>query len=176
MDADRLARLLEEVRDLQQQQVALYQQAIRNQQEAVRAQQEAMARGRKLQAALGIVIAIRLWLHKRTVAATLVASLLPLARPEGAFLLPLWAALLAFGERIGPVAKRLSYCALLAVGMLCWALFSGIFNHDLLYIYHSWFWPADSRSSIGSSVPVRHRSYPVRFPQLTGLAEVQRSG
>ncbi|HEY6947944.1 MAG TPA: hypothetical protein VI297_03925 [Gemmatimonadales bacterium] len=58
MDADRLAQLLEEIRDLQHKQVALYQEALRNQQAAVRAQQEAIARGRKLQAALGVVIAI----------------------------------------------------------------------------------------------------------------------
>ena len=58
MDTDRAIQLLEEIRDLQRQQVASYQQALRNQEEAVRAQREAMARGRKLQVALGIVIAV----------------------------------------------------------------------------------------------------------------------
>ena len=58
MDTDRAIQLLEEIRDLQRQQVASYQQALRNQEEAVRAQREAMARGRRLQVALGIVIAV----------------------------------------------------------------------------------------------------------------------
>ena len=58
MDTDRVIQLLEEIRDLQRELVASYQQALRNQAEAVRAQRDAIARGRKLQAALGIVIAV----------------------------------------------------------------------------------------------------------------------
>ena len=58
MGTDRVIHLLEEIRALQRQQVDAQQQALRNQQEAIRAQQEGMARGRRLQAALGIVIAI----------------------------------------------------------------------------------------------------------------------
>jgi DNA-binding protein H-NS len=58
MDTDRVIHLLEEIRALQRQQVDAQQQALCNQQEAIRAQQEGMARGRRLQAALGIVIAI----------------------------------------------------------------------------------------------------------------------
>jgi preprotein translocase subunit SecF len=58
MDTDRVIELLEEIRALQRQQVEGQQQALRNQQEAIRAQHVAMARGRKLQAALGIVIAV----------------------------------------------------------------------------------------------------------------------
>ena len=58
MDTDRVIQLLEEIRDLQRQQVDSQQLALRNQQEAIRAQQEAMARGRKLQIALGLVIAV----------------------------------------------------------------------------------------------------------------------
>ena len=60
MDSDRVIQLLEEIRALQRQQVEGQQQALRNQQEAIRAQQEAVARGRRLQAALGIVIAVGL--------------------------------------------------------------------------------------------------------------------
>lgn len=58
MDTDRVIQLLEEIRALQRQQVDAQQQALRNQQDAIRAQQEAMARGRKLQTALGVVIAV----------------------------------------------------------------------------------------------------------------------
>jgi hypothetical protein len=58
MDTDRVIQLLEEIRALQQQQVEGQQLALRNQEEAIRAQQAAMARGRRLQVALGIVIAV----------------------------------------------------------------------------------------------------------------------
>lgn len=58
MDTDRVIQLLEEIRALQRQQVDAQQQALRNQEHAIRAQQEAMARGRRLQTALGVVIAV----------------------------------------------------------------------------------------------------------------------
>jgi hypothetical protein len=56
MDDDRIARLLEEIRDLQRQQVEAYGRAVANQQESIRAQKEAIANARKLQLAVGIVI------------------------------------------------------------------------------------------------------------------------
>jgi cell division protein FtsL len=58
MDEDRVARLLEEIRDLQRQHFATYRQALDNQQEAVRMQREGMTRARKLLWAVGVVIAI----------------------------------------------------------------------------------------------------------------------
>ncbi len=57
MENDRLIGVLEEIRELLRQQVQSHQQAVRNQQEAVRAQQDAIGRGRKLQVAIGVVIA-----------------------------------------------------------------------------------------------------------------------
>jgi TolA-binding protein len=56
MNSDRVIELLEEIRDLQGRLVESHRQALHNQQEAVRAQREAIARGRKLQVGLGIVI------------------------------------------------------------------------------------------------------------------------
>lgn len=58
MNDDRVLRLLEEIRDLQQRLLEAYQQALRNQQEAIAAQRTAIARTRKLQVAIGIVIAV----------------------------------------------------------------------------------------------------------------------
>lgn len=58
MDEDRLARLLEEIRELQRQQVEAYARALTNQQEALRLQREGMGRARKLLAAVGVIIAI----------------------------------------------------------------------------------------------------------------------
>lgn len=58
MDTDRVVQVLEEIRELQRRLVDSHQQALRNQQEAIQAQRDAIARGRKLQVALGIVIAV----------------------------------------------------------------------------------------------------------------------
>jgi hypothetical protein len=58
MDEDRLARLLEEIRDLQRQQVEAYARALTNQQEALRLQREGMSRARKLLAGIGVILAI----------------------------------------------------------------------------------------------------------------------
>ncbi len=58
MDEDRVARLLEEIRDQQRQHYEVYRRALDDQQEAVRIQREGIARARKLLAAVGVVIAI----------------------------------------------------------------------------------------------------------------------
>jgi hypothetical protein len=58
MDEDRLARVLEEIRDLQRQQVEAYARALANQEQALRLQREGMGRARKLLAAIGAIIAI----------------------------------------------------------------------------------------------------------------------
>jgi hypothetical protein len=58
MDQDHVARLLEEIRDLQRQQVEAYGRALGNQQEALRLQREGMGRARKLVAGVGVVIVI----------------------------------------------------------------------------------------------------------------------
>jgi hypothetical protein len=55
---DEVRRLLTEIRDLQQQQVAAYARALENQQEAIRMQRDGVARARKLLAAVGVIIAI----------------------------------------------------------------------------------------------------------------------
>jgi hypothetical protein len=58
MDEDRVARLLEEIRDLQRQQVEAYARALTNQQEALRLQREGMSRARKLLGVVGVITAI----------------------------------------------------------------------------------------------------------------------
>lgn len=58
MDEDRLARLLEEIRDLLRQQVEAYTRVMANQEEALRLQREAMARVRKPLTALAVAIVI----------------------------------------------------------------------------------------------------------------------
>jgi hypothetical protein len=46
MEEDRVARLLEEIRDLQRQQVEAYGRALNNQEQAVRVRREGMGRAR----------------------------------------------------------------------------------------------------------------------------------
>lgn len=58
MDEDRVARLLEEIRDLQRQQVEAYARVLTNQQEALRLQREGMGRARNLLGVVGVMIAI----------------------------------------------------------------------------------------------------------------------
>jgi hypothetical protein len=58
MDEDRIARLLEEIRDQQRQHYEVYRRALDDQQEAVRIQREGIGRARKLLVAVGVVIAI----------------------------------------------------------------------------------------------------------------------
>jgi hypothetical protein len=58
MDEDRVARLLEEIRDQQRQHFEAYRRALDDQQEAIRLQREGIGRARKLLAGVGVVIAI----------------------------------------------------------------------------------------------------------------------
>jgi cellulose biosynthesis protein BcsQ len=58
LDENRLALLLEEIRDLQRQQVEAYRQVLTNQDQTLRLQREGMGRARKLLAVLGLVIVI----------------------------------------------------------------------------------------------------------------------
>ena len=58
MDEDRLARVLEEIRDLQRQQVEAYGRALANQEDALRLQREGVGRARKLLGAIGVIIAV----------------------------------------------------------------------------------------------------------------------
>jgi cell division protein FtsL len=58
MDEERVARLLEEIRDLQRQQVDAYARALTNQHEALRLQREGMSRARKLLGVVGVITVI----------------------------------------------------------------------------------------------------------------------
>jgi hypothetical protein len=58
MDEDRVARLLEEIRDQQRQHFEAYRRALDDQQEALRLQREGIGRARKLLVGVGVVIAI----------------------------------------------------------------------------------------------------------------------
>lgn len=56
MTDDRVATLLEEIRDLQRQLLAAYGRALENQQEAIRMQREGVRRGRVLVGVIGVIL------------------------------------------------------------------------------------------------------------------------
>lgn len=58
MDEDRIAKLLEELRDLQREHMAAYRQALATQAESVALQRAALGRTRPFLRAIGVVIAI----------------------------------------------------------------------------------------------------------------------
>jgi hypothetical protein len=88
--------------------------------------------------ALGIVIAIRLWLSERYLASSIVIGYLPTVRPEGFFLCALWTVLLIWKNRPAPIL-----C--LGWGTLAWFFACWIFRGDPTYFFgDGWSWPADS--------------------------------
>jgi hypothetical protein len=56
MTDDRVASLLEEIRDAQRQLLAAYGQALENQQEAIRMQREGVRRARVLLGVIGVIL------------------------------------------------------------------------------------------------------------------------
>jgi hypothetical protein len=58
MTDDRVASLLEEIRDLQRQLLAAYGRALENQQDAIRMQRDGVRRARVLLGAIGVILAV----------------------------------------------------------------------------------------------------------------------
>lgn len=89
--------------------------------------------------ALVLVIALRLRRRGRVLPALMVASLLPLARPEGFFVCLLWGVWTLFDERVGGAWWR-RVCALpiLAAGVAAWWIAALIITHDPAFILHNW--------------------------------------
>jgi hypothetical protein len=56
MNEDRVASLLEEIRDLQRQLLAAYGRALENQQDAIRMQREGVRRARVLLGVIGVIL------------------------------------------------------------------------------------------------------------------------
>lgn len=86
--------------------------------------------------ALVFAVAYRKWLEERFVASLLLASLLPLARPEGFFLGVLWGCFV-LASRL-PLPRKLWYPALLLGGTVLWSLGGLVADGDILFIKHHW--------------------------------------
>ena len=88
--------------------------------------------------ALGLVIALRLRRAGRAQGAMLLASLLPLARPEGFFVCVLWGIwTLTDGPR-DAWWRRARTLPLLAVGVVAWWVAALLITRDPLFILHNW--------------------------------------
>jgi hypothetical protein len=92
--------------------------------------------------ALVFVAALRLHLRGRIKMGMLAASLLPLARPEGAFLCLLWSGWIFYARRQTDCrAGRWSDAAslpILATGMILWWVAAFAITGDPLFILHNW--------------------------------------
>lgn len=89
--------------------------------------------------ALVLVVALRLRRAGRVGTAMAVASLLPLARPEGFFVCLLWGIWSLADERLGYVWwRRARVLPVLAAGVATWWLAALIITRDPLFILHNW--------------------------------------
>jgi hypothetical protein len=129
--------------------------------------------------ALVFAVALRLHVRGRVRAGMIVASLLPLARPEGFVLGVLWGVWVLVDRRDArPPWRRLPSTLWLAGGTLAWWLAALLITGDPLYILHNWpaNWSATSATyGTGSFWDYwRHRSEIVgrwlSIPFLLGLA------
>jgi hypothetical protein len=89
--------------------------------------------------ALVFVVALRLHHSGRLKAGAAVASLMPLARPEGFFVGILWGVWLLLDRRDPrPAWKRLPSTLLLACGCVLWTVAAYLITGDPLYVLHDW--------------------------------------
>jgi hypothetical protein len=89
--------------------------------------------------ALALVIALRLHLSGRVLAAMMVASLLPLARPEGFFVCALWGLWILCDRRVAQALwQKLPVTLLLAGGTFLWAFAALWIVNDPLWLLHNW--------------------------------------
>ncbi|WP_224245997.1 hypothetical protein [Hyalangium gracile] len=117
--------------------------------------------------ALVFVVALRLHHSSRMKAGAALASLLPLARPEGFFLATLWGVWLLLDRRAPrPLWRRLPSTLLLASGCALWWLASYLLTRDPLFILHDWPKGWAPKNDAYGTAPLW--SYVIRFPELLG--------
>ncbi len=108
--------------------------------------------------ALGIVCAIRLWWSGRFLASSVLVAFLPLVRPEGFFLLPIWGAMLLAG-------KKPYYVLVLGLGVISWIIACLVIVGEPFYFIRAWSWPLISNESCGRGSPFH---YVVNWPRYCG--------
>lgn len=94
--------------------------------------------------ALGLAFALRLWWAKRFAASCLVMSFLPLVRPEGFLIAPVWGLFLLGLPRKPenpPWPQRFLIGASLATGVITLLLVCRVVTGKWLYFVYEWSWP-----------------------------------
>jgi hypothetical protein len=94
--------------------------------------------------ALGLALALRLWWAKRFAASCLLMSFLPLARPEGFLLAPVWGLFLLALPRTKEHPswpQRFIIGASLATGVVTLLLVCRLVTGQWLYFVYEWSWP-----------------------------------
>jgi hypothetical protein len=94
--------------------------------------------------ALGLTICLRWWWAKRFLASCLLMSFLPLVRPEGFLLAPVWGLFLLALPRTNEYptwTRRVLIGASLATGMASLSIVTRILTDDWLWIVNEWSWP-----------------------------------
>lgn len=121
--------------------------------------------------ALVFVLALRLHLQGRVKWGLVLASLLPLARPEGVFLCLLWGLWLCHSywrtDRRIPLSAYAASLPLLAMGTILWWLAALAITGDPLFIVHNW--PVHWRNGIyghGSILTYSERAWEFAGPLL----------
>ena len=121
----------------------------------------------ELPMALGLCVAVRLWLGRRWVASCLVVGFLPLVRPEGFFIGVAWGLLCLLTRDLGSWWRRVLTSGCLAWGVVAWMLACAWMmpDGDPLTIVREWSWPADSRHLYGRGHLLHHV---LLWPYYTG--------
>jgi len=107
--------------------------------------------------ALGIVLAIRLWASGRRGASCALVSFLPMVRPEGFVLVPIWGVMVLAGKAAGPFRRRrVPTACLLGAGVLGWMAACWAITGDPIDFIRRWSWPARSYASYGRGHLLHH--------------------
>ncbi|MGC3957477.1 MAG: hypothetical protein QM813_05795 [Verrucomicrobiota bacterium] len=108
--------------------------------------------------ALGLVIALRLWHWRRFAWSFFVLGLLPMARPEGFLVGPLWGVmLLVQAAREGRVGRLLSASPGMG-GLVAWMGACYLLTGNWRYFIDYWSWPAQSYDAYQRG-PLLHHVY-----------------
>jgi hypothetical protein len=124
----------------------------------------------ELPTALAVAVAIRLWWAGRWAPACVVVSFVPLFRPEGFFLVPLWAAMVLATTAIGSLATRLRVAAALGVGAVAWMVACTMVARNPIFFVTSWPWSAAVNAAKFQAQPLW--SQLVTWPYYCGHALV----
>ncbi len=114
--------------------------------------------------ALGVVVAVRLWLGGWLVWSGLVVGFLPLFRPEGFFFGAMWGVMVLCTPRIGWGRKGLTLLVM-TLGLAAWAILTRINCSDWAMVWGKWSWPLRQ----GRYLQGPWWYYAARWPDYCGL-------